>query len=119
MLFEILKKEHGFLNHRLFSRESKPNSWCNSLFEVPRIAPVIAKQVYVSFPIPGHIMYCRLGQKTYYHNPKDVLQRLKMIDLAGVLQRFIYGHQYLFWQNVLRFRKSSIGLHLGRYLNDR
>ena len=24
--FGILKKEHGFLNHRLFSRDSKPNS---------------------------------------------------------------------------------------------
>ena len=96
MLFEILKKEHGFLNHRLFSRESKPNSWCNFSFEVPRIAPVIARQVYVSFPIPGQIMYCRLGHKTYYHNPKEFLQRLKMIDLAGVLQRlYIWSSMFV------------------------
>lgn len=47
-------------------------------------------------------MYCRLGQKTYYHNPKDVLQRLKMIDLAGVLQRL-----YI-WSSMFVLGKCSV-----------
>ena len=56
--FGILNKEHGFLNHRLFSRDSKPNSWYSFSFEVPRITPIIARQAYVSFLIPGEMMHC-------------------------------------------------------------
>ena len=42
-----------------------------------------------------------------------------MIDLAGVLQRLYIWSSMFVLGNVLRLRKSSIGLFLGRYLNDR
>ena len=61
LFLKILMKEHSFLRQRLFSRDSKPNSWYSFPFEVPRVAPVIVRQAYVSFLISKEMMYCRLG----------------------------------------------------------
>ena len=43
LFLKILKKEHTFLNQRLFSRDSKLSCWYSFSFEVPRIALVTAR----------------------------------------------------------------------------
>ena len=43
LFLKILKKEHTFLNQRLFSRDPKLNCWYSFSFEVPGIAVVTAR----------------------------------------------------------------------------
>ena len=44
---KILKKQHSFLYHLLFSRFSKPSSLYSFSSDVPLIAPVIANSAFI------------------------------------------------------------------------
>ena len=90
MSLKIVKKDYSSLKQHLFLRKTKPNSLSSFSFEVPPIAPVVARQASVSFLISDEMMFFKLGHKTYPHNLYRVLQSLMTINLAGVLQSFIY-----------------------------
>ena len=103
---KIYKKEHSFLNQRLFSRDFKSSSCYSFSFEVPRIAPVIARQASVSLIVSEEVMCNRLGHQKYHDNLAGFLQKFVIINLEwGPVKALYMALMLVFAKSLATYEK--------------